>query len=167
MPTPYEIYLEGKLMPSPQGCDSDVAIEKMQQGIYLALLSKEPLPDEMRLHMAFAFERLCAGITDDLLAPVRRGGGRQDPIAKHMQAAAVRYVRWCEDEKISDPSPRRTVAEAYGVSARTVGNWLSVWESKKTPIADWYGATEVARFMVIEGSQYHRFISKPKQQRSR
>jgi hypothetical protein len=134
----------------------------MQRAILDALRADGPIPGEIRDHLAFAFEDICAGIESDLLSPVKRGGGRERPIAKHMQAAAIRYLRWVADGRIEDKRATATVAEAYGVTDRTVRGWNKAWRELPTPgLAEEFGADEVARFMRAIGGQYHRFIKKP------
>lgn len=172
----YAHYLEAKCLPTNESktgehCYTPEAIEGMQRAILDALRADGPIPGEIRDHLAFAFEEICAGIKSDLLSPVKRGSGRERPIAKHMQAAAIRYLRWVEDGRIDDKRPTATVAEAYGVSKRTVQNWQIAWDDLPTPgIHDELGADEerdrelaeaVAKFMRATGGQYHRFIKKP------
>jgi hypothetical protein len=140
-----------------------VALAGMQRAMLDALQSDGPLPDEMRLHLAFSFEHLCAGIASNLLTPVKRPGGRENPIAKHMQAAAIRYLRWVEGGLIQDNHPTSSVAKAYSVETRTVRNWQNAWRDLPTPgIHEEYGADVVTRFMKATGKQYRRFIPKPK-----
>ncbi len=155
------------------------AIGGMQRAILYALRADGPLPEEIRMDLAFAFEEICAGIFSDLLTPVKRGGGRERPIAKHMQADAIRYLRWVEDGRIQDRSPTKTVAEAYEVGERTVRNWQTAWGDIPTPsinevlgeVADKPGidyeklAYLVTRFMKVSGKQYRRFVPKPEPRR--
>lgn len=156
-------YLSTDSDPTEGGEYTPVALAGMQRAILDALQSDGPLPDEMRLHLAFAFEYLCAGIAPDLLTPVKRPGGREEPIAKHMQAAAIRYLRWVEEGRIQDSHPTSTVATAYSVATRTVRNWQNAWCDLPTPgIHEEYGADAVTRFMKATGNQYRRFIPKPK-----
>jgi hypothetical protein len=138
------------------------AIAEMQRAILDALQSGEPLNAEMRQDLAFAFEYLCAGIAADLLTPTKRPGGREPPIAKKMQEAAIRYLRWVEDGRIADANPVATVAQSYQVEARTVRNWRSHWQDRPAPsLHDDYGPEQVTRFMKVVGGQYRRFIPKP------
>jgi hypothetical protein len=164
----YHAYLEARLLPTSKNetgehCYTPQAIQEMQQAILSALKAKGTIPKEMRLHLAFAFEEVCSGINSDLLAPVKRGGGRERPIAKHMQADAIRYLRWVENGRITDERPTATVAEAYGVTGRTVRGWKEAWREMPTPriIEELATAETVARVMRASGKQYHRFVKKP------
>lgn len=164
----YAAYLDAKFLPTRadeltgEHKYSPEAIEGMQRAILDALRADGPLPEEIRTDLAFAFEETCAGIASDLLQPVKRRGGRERPIAKHMQAAAIRYLRWVEDGRINDDKPTSTVADAFGVNARTVRNWKEAWRDSSTPsIDDEFGAEAVAKFMKAIGAQYRRFVKKP------
>lgn len=163
----YADYLDAKCLPTRESetgehCYTPEAIEGMQRAILDALRADGPIPDEIRDHLAFAFEEICAGIESDLLTPVKRGGGRERPIAKRMQAVAIRYLRWVADGRIEDRRPTSTVAEAYGVTDRTVRGWNEAWRALPTPgLAEEFGADAVARFMRATGGQYRRFIPKP------
>lgn len=163
----YAAYLDAKCLPTSESetgehCYTPEAIEGMQRAILNALQADGPIPGEIRAHLAFAFEEVCAGIESDLLSPVKRGGGRERPIAKHMQAAAIRYLRWVEEGRIQDNRPTATVAEAYGVTDSAVRGWKRAWRTLPTPgLTEEFGADEVAKFMQKTGGQYHRFIKKP------
>lgn len=163
----YAAYLDAKCLPTRgsetgEHCYTPEAIEGMQRAILNALRADGPIPSEIRDHLAFAFEEICAGIKSDLLSPVKRGGGRERPIAKHMQAAAIRYLRWVEEGRIQDKRPTATVAEAYDVTDSAVRGWKRAWRTLPTPgIADEFGTNEVAKFMRATGRQYRRFIKKP------
>ena len=160
----YTRYLDAKCLPTPDGKYTPDALNEMQQAILDVLRSDDPLPDEMRRDLAFAFEYLCAGITYDLLTPIKRPGGRKPPIGKHMQEAAIRYLRWVEDGRISDPRPIATVAQAYQVEERTVRNWRDAWRERPTPsLDDAFGHEQVTEFMKVTGKKYRRFIPMSKQ----
>ena len=152
--------------------DARRAMSEMQAAMLNALRSSEPLPEEMRLHLCFAFENLCAGKADDLVTPVKKPGGREPPIAKHTQEDAIRYLRWCDDGRIKDLSPLGTVGTAYGVGTRTVRNWREGWGDKPTPPLLEDGDTEpaVEAERVVEcmrhgGNHYQRFKPKAKARR--
>lgn len=178
----YAAYLDAKLIPTDQNesgehCYTPEAIARMQQAILDVLRADGPIPGEIRDHLAFAFEEICAGIESDLLTPVKRGGGRERPIAKHMQTAAIRYLRWVADGRIKDKRPTKTVAEAYGVTDSAVRGWKRAWRTTPTPdIEEALGepgydeesgneeknlADAVTKFMEVTGKAYHRFIKKP------
>lgn len=165
---PLTRYLDAKLLPTQadeitgEHGHTAEALAEMQRAILDALRSTEPLDGEMRRDLAFAFEYLCAGIAADLLTPTKRPGGREPPIAKKMQEAAIRYLRWVEDGRIADANPVATVARSYKVEARTVRNWRAQWQGKPAPsLYDDYGPDQVASFMQAVGGQYRRFIPKP------
>lgn len=131
-----------------------------------ALQSGAHLPDEMRLHLALAFEYICAGVAFDLLTPIKRPGGREPPIAKHAQQDGIRYLRWCADGRIADAAAMSTVATAYQVSTTTIRNWRSAWADRPTPpLFEDYGAEQVIDFMRISGKAYQRFKPKPRAKR--
>lgn len=187
----YAAYLDAKCLPTSESETGEhrytpEAIEGMQRAILDALRADGPLAGEIRDHLAFAFEEVCVGIESDLLSPVRRGHGRERPIAKHMQAAAIRYLRWVKDGRIKDKRPTAKVAEAYGVTDRAVRGWMRAWGTRPTPgIDEAFGepgfeevsedeevsgyqekkekklADTVTKFMMATGRQYHRFIKKP------
>jgi hypothetical protein len=163
----FSAYIDAKMLPTHEGESGEHtytpdAIKSMQLAILDALRADGPLPGEIRDHLAFAFEEICAGIESDLLTPVKRAGGRERPIAKHMQSGAIRYLRWVEDGLISDKHPTATVAGAYGVTDRTVRGWNKAWRGMPTPeISEEFGAEEVTNFMISIGKQYRRFIIKP------
>lgn len=171
----YERYLDARSMPAPQGEYSPAALAEMQAAMLAALQSGDPLPDEMRLHLCFAFENLCEGVAFDFITPVKRPGGREPLIAKMTQEAAIRYLHWCDDGRIQDPSPPGSVGVAYRVSTRTVLNWRKAWGEKPIPSLLSLGnygevnqtaeAAWVGRLMRIGGQQYQRF--KPKAEAKR
>lgn len=165
----YADYLDAVCLPTERDMSTGEhrytpeAITKMQHAMLDALRGDDPLPEEMRMHLAFALEDVCEGFISDLLQPVKRGGGRERPIAKHMQEAAIRYLRWVEDGRIPDKRPTATVAEAFDVTTRTVRGWKTAWSDSPTPeVHDEFGADAVTRFMRATGKQYRRFIPKPK-----
>ncbi len=148
-------------MPSSSADSAPEAVAEMQAAMLDALRSGAHLPDEMRVHLALAFEYLCAGVAFDLLTPIKHPGGREPPILKHAQEDGIRYLRWCADGRIADAAPSSTVATAYGVSTATVRNWRTAWADRPTPLLfEDYGAEQVADFMRVSGKAYQRF--KPK-----
>ena len=157
----YRRYLDARYSSIAESTPAEVLA--MQRAMLDALRATDPLPTEMRQHLAIAFEYLCEGIAFDLLTPIKRRGGREPPIAKHAQEAAIRYLRWCNDGRIADASPVNEVANAYAVSTRTVCNWCRAWEGKPTPpLFEEWGAEQVTAFMKAAGKAYRRFVPKPK-----
>jgi hypothetical protein len=164
----YADYLDAKSLPTQKDESTGEhrytveAIAKLQMAILDALRSDAPLPDEMRQDLAFSFEYLCEGVAADLLTPIKRRGGREPPIAKKMQEAAIRYLRWVESGRIADAEPIATVSMSFQVEQRTVRNWRASWRDRPTPsLHDDYGPEHVTMFMKAIGGQYRRFIPKP------
>ena len=142
---------------------SPEAVDEMQAAILDALRTGEPLPAEMQRHLSLAFEYLQAGIAHLLLTPVKRPGGREAPILKHLQIDALRYLKWCEDGRIADVRPLSTIGTAYGVATKTVRNWRSHWEGTVLPEAPpHFGQQDVRAALQASGAAYHRFRAKPK-----
>jgi len=153
--SPYGRYLDS--------LETDDAIPQAQDAFRDLFATGKPLPEEMNARLAIAFEYLCAGIADPLLTPVKRASGREEPLAKHMQKAAIRYLRWCEDGRLADPKPKGTVANSYGVTRRTVQRWAKIWKHRPTPpISPEFPPEAVRRFMHAEGKAYQRRFAKPK-----
>jgi hypothetical protein len=162
---PYRRYVDAKCLPSPGVEYSREAVAGMQLAMLDMLRSGEAIPEEMRLHLTLAFEYICAGVEFDLVTPIKTAGGREPPILKHTQEGGIRYLRWCEDKRIIDPSPISTVATAYQVGTRTVRNWYAKWGSRATPpLLEDFLAEHVVSFMRASGKHYQRFkaSSKPK-----
>lgn len=160
--TPYNRYLDAKMLPTPEGHYSPPAMREMQAAMLDALRTDKPLPPEMRRDLSFAFEYLCEGIAYDLLTPVKRSGGREAPIAKHTQEAAIRYLRWCAYRQIPNTEAVRTVAAAYDVEERTVRGWINKWQDKSvSPFFEDWGDTAILNSIKATGKAYRRFIPKP------
>lgn len=164
----YADYLDAKCLPTQVDVSTGEhrytaeAILKMQLAILDALRSGGPVDDEIRMDLAYAFECICAGLPSDLLQPMKRYGGREPVIARHMQGAAIRYLRWVEDGQIEDKHPISTVAKAYDVTTKTVTNWNRAWQDLPTPgIYEEYGPDAVTRFMKAIGGSYRRYVKKP------
>lgn len=149
-------YLDAVYLPTPSGQCSARAISEMQWAMLEALRSTEPLPDEMRSRLCFAFENVCAGVFDELLQPLPSPGQPVPPILRHMQEAAIRYLRWVEDGRIEDHQPKKTVAACYGVTEKTVGNWLDSWDGKQVSdlFDDFQKPEVVKKFMLATGGRY-------------
>lgn len=140
---------------------SPEAVDEMQAAMLDALQTGEPLPGEMRRHLTLAFEYLQAGISHVLLTPVRRPGGREAPILKHLQIDALRYLQWCEEGKIADPRPLSTVGTAYRVATKTAGNWKRNWvESTLPEVPAHFDAAQVYEALQQAGAAYQRFRTK-------
>jgi hypothetical protein len=159
----YGRFLDATFLPTLEGKYSSEAIGQMQYAMLDFLRSEAPIPEEMRRHLSLAFESLCAGVESDLFTPLRKAGGREAPILKYTQEGGIRYLRWCEANRIIDQSSTSTVATAYGVGTRTVRNWYAKWGAKATPgLLEDYGAEQVASFMQAAGGAYQRFKSSSK-----
>ena len=161
--SPYRRYIDARCLPTPDAKHAADAVQAMQSAMLDALRGTAPLPEEMRLHLALAFEYLCAGVEFDLVTPVKKPGGREAPIAKIAQEDGIRYLRWCEAGRIADAAPVNTVAAAYSVEPRTVRGWRAAWLDRATPpLAKGLGFEQVIDFMRISGRAYRRFVDKPK-----
>lgn len=130
----------------------------MQLAFLQALLSHEPLPSEMQLMLADAFEHLCAGIALPLLVPPqRKGGPARNVVAQRMIDAAIRYLRWCGDGRIVETDPVAKVCVAFGVSTRTVARWSADWSGRSDPpLAESFGPDSVVKLMKANGRAFRR-----------
>lgn len=152
----YSRYLDAKCRPTPNGRYSTSALADMQLAIRDAFKGDGPLPSEMRRDLLFAFDDLCAGIANELLMlPFR---GTMKPIRRHLQEDAIRYLRWVEDGRISDPLAVHNVAQWYGVSERTVRRWVSDWGVKPTPgLHGDFGKDLVITAAKESGARYYKW----------
>ena len=128
----------------------------MQSAIRDALATPTPLPDDIRAHLATAFDQLCQGVAMDLLTPGPRKGGRVDVVAKSLTESAVRYVLWCKSGKLHDQAPQSTVAEAFSVDVSSVRRWLAAWGDRPAPplAEDW--ADLAGDLMRADAARYRR-----------
>lgn len=160
--TPYGRFLAAQDLPTPNGEYSTEAIDEMRAAFLDALMAPDPLPSEMQLHLASAFEHLCAGVAVPLLTPApRKGGPARNVTAARLVEAAIRYLRWCDDRRILDNSPVSTVAASYGVHTQTVTRWLAEWRARPTPpIVDGWDGESVTRFMRSSAGAFRRLTKR-------
>ncbi|MBA3033434.1 MAG: nucleoside 2-deoxyribosyltransferase [Gammaproteobacteria bacterium] len=97
------------------------------------------------------------GSPSDLLMPVKPSGVPGDPVIKSAQEAAIRYLRWVGDGRISDQNPITTVADQYEVKTETVQQWSDAWSGTSTDSGVEYLSEDVIRQMKIKGRQFRRF----------
>ena len=121
-------YLDAISTPTPNGQYSQSAISTMQNAIFDALRSGDPLPGDMRFDLACAFEELIRGVQPVLLSAQRGPGRPEHPINKLLRKDAIRYIRWVADGRIVDANPIAAVARAFGVHTKTVELWLAEWD---------------------------------------
>jgi hypothetical protein len=149
---PIARYLDAKESRLMSGEFSKAIRKEMQEAFLEALQSRDPLDEEMRIELMFAFEALAAGYAPELLTPVTRRGApsNKTPIDKCLQQDAMRYINWATagfrlkfidkddvvsmiEGKIDDLKPFRTVAEAYDLVERTIRNWHKNHDPKDIP----------------------------------
>lgn len=80
----------------------------------------------------------------------------QEPRARAAQEAAMRYLRWVADGRISDPDPLATVAKQYEVGQETMRQWQAAWAAVPVASSPDYRPDDVVRLMMISGRQYRR-----------
>ena len=157
------------------------AAAKMQVAFLHVLKTAEPIPDEMRVELAIAFEHLCAGKPVDLFTVVPAPGRKELPIAEMLRKDARRYIAWVKGGRIPDPNPFRSIAQAYGVTERTAHRWYESWSDDerlevRLQFKDIYhkndpdyvspeveqkrDAAFVEKQMKISGRQYQKFVPK-------
>jgi nucleoside 2-deoxyribosyltransferase len=93
-----------------------------------------------------------------------RGGAREtvvpranlpeNPVARNCIEAAIRYLRWVEDGKITNCNAVATVADHYKVREETVQKWIDAWSVISLASQADYRPDDVARQMKISGRQY-------------
>jgi hypothetical protein len=138
---------------------SKETIRELQLAMLEALRADEPLPNEMRRHLADAFEYVCSGLEYDLTTPCQeKKVGSYSPFIQRLKIPAIRYRRWVDDGSILDNSPNETIAEAYGVSSRSVQTWLRNMKSELIPplYEDWNSAEQVIKLMKEYGKTFQR-----------
>lgn len=97
------------------------------------------------------------GSPSDLPMPVKPSGVPDDPAINSAQEAAIRYLRWAGDGRISDQNPIETVAGQYEVKPETVQQWTDAWSEISTASQVEYRPDDVIRQMKIKGRHYRRF----------
>lgn len=138
---------------------SDMA--EMQAAMRDALKASGELPDDMRAHLAWAFEQLCNGAVDELFVPPKRKGGPVPNVfLRSLTESAVRYVMHCERGLITDQAPHSTVAVAFGVSVNTVGRWRSTWGDRPAPPLREDLADLAKDLMLVDGERYKALRTK-------
>jgi len=140
--------------------DADEMAE-MQMAIRDALKAPGELPDDMRVHLAWAFEQLCSGSVDRLFVPPKRKGGPTPNVfLRSLTESGVRYVMHCEGGLITDRAPQSTVAVAFGVTVKTVGSWRSKWGDEPIPPLSESWADLAKELMLLDGERYQSLRKK-------
>ena len=88
------------------------------------------------------------------LTPVQAADFPEDPVARDAQEAAIRYLRWVEEGRISDQNSIATVADQYKVKEEAVHQWIDNWAGISTATQVEYRPDDVTRWMKISGRQY-------------
>jgi hypothetical protein len=110
------------------------AVQKLFKGIAIAIARNEPVPHipEALLSIASVAGYLAVGIVPKPVQVVaRKGRTPPGPSEARDIGLAVAYMQACKGElhhngkniSISDPSPNKTIREAFAVSERTVRDW--------------------------------------------
>lgn len=68
--------------------------------------------------------------------------------------AAIRYLRWVEEGRLTDSDPIFTVAEQYKVRPDKVQCWIDAWSSLSLASHEDYRPDDVIRHMKISGRQF-------------
>jgi len=95
--------------------------------------------------------QLCGGTTD---FPTTGANLSNHPLARKSVEAAIRYLRWVADGKITDGNAVATVADQYKVREETVGAWIDAWSGITLTSSADYRPDDTIRQMKISGRQY-------------
>jgi nucleoside 2-deoxyribosyltransferase len=87
-------------------------------------------------------------------AAVPRANLPENPVVRNCIEAAIRYLRWVVDGKISDANAVATVADQYRVREGTVLEWLDAWSGIFLTVHADCRPDDVARQMKISGRQF-------------
>jgi hypothetical protein len=132
----------------------------LQRAMRDALASSQPLPSEIRRFLMVGFDFLCQGAAFPAFMPAGvsgRRGKKPRPVLRYVQEPAIRYLRWCKFKQLTDDDRYGTVANAYGVSTRTVRAWEKAWSGCPLPgLVEDYGEAQVKSFMQAAGISYQR-----------
>lgn len=80
-----------------------------------------------------------------------------NPAIRKTLEAAIRYLRWVADGKISDDHAVATVAEHYKVREEKVRGWVDAWSGVSLAAHADYRPDDVIRQMKISGRQFRSF----------
>lgn len=93
-----------------------------------------------------------------------RGGNRdsssptanlpENPLARKAIEAAISYLQWAADGKITDGNAVATVADQYKVREEAVRAWIDAWSGNSLASNAALRPDDVARQMKISGRQY-------------
>lgn len=148
---------EGARLPNPDFLHPE-DIQALQKAIRDALLSPDPLPNEIRRFLGLGIDFVCQGAEFPVFKPVAlrgKAGRPPRPDLRYIREPAIRYLRWCDEQRIDDSRPYATVSKAYGVHERTVRSWESAWSGLPvTEMFQDYGAEQVRSFMLAAGGRY-------------
>lgn len=153
------VVTEASRRPNPDFLHSE-DVADLQRALRDALASDQPLPPEMQRFLRVGFDFLCQGAEFPAFLPASvsgKGGKKPRPVLRYVQEPAIRYLRWCRAGQLEDRTRDKTVADAYGVSTRTVRDWERAWRHCALPdLVEGYGAEQVRSFMQAAGLSYRR-----------
>ena len=78
----------------------------------------------------------------------------ENPLARKAIEAAIRYLQWVADGKITDGNAVATVADQYKVREDAVRGWIDAWSGNSLASNAALRPDDVARQMKISGRQY-------------
>ncbi|MAR93342.1 MAG: hypothetical protein CML06_21070 [Pseudomonadales bacterium] len=131
----------------------------MQDAILLALRSDEPLENEMKRELRFAFEELCCGHSPQLFISQPRGGKKR-LIQQLCIQDAVNFIEGakCICGRAGGIESKKLVAQYYGVNVRTVDNWIKQYSANLNSILP----KNYRKIMEISAARYQLEKSKSK-----
>lgn len=78
----------------------------------------------------------------------------ENPLTRKTIEAAIRYLHWVADGKITDGNAVATVADQYKVREETVQTWIDAWSGIVLASSADYRSDDIIRQMKISGRQY-------------
>ncbi|MDP1525155.1 MAG: nucleoside 2-deoxyribosyltransferase [Rhodocyclaceae bacterium] len=78
----------------------------------------------------------------------------ENPLIRKTIEAAIRYLHWVADGKVTDGHAVATVAEQYKVREETVRAWIDAWSGISLASNADYQPDDIIRQMKISGRQY-------------
>jgi hypothetical protein len=104
--------------------------QKMQAALarYLICYAAHPAPPPLHMRAAEILGNDLLALSRNESAPLfaraaKRGTKRSSPEIQEAQRAAVRYIRWCKEGRIVDPTPGATVDRCFALSTGTALKW--------------------------------------------
>lgn len=106
---------------------------------------------------------IVTGGLEDCLRQLRGGARETAPSQANLQdspqhrtaiEAAIRYLHWVEEGRITDSDAITTVADQYKVRPDKVQFWIDTWSGLSLPTHEDYRPDDVIRHMKISGRQF-------------